>query len=285
MSAAIQLHLRNSSAVSDHPFYQEICQIITHQCFPINSKAAQPTNRDLAKQHCWLCALLFQIPDMADDQCGGRSITLPPSAVTYHRFANIGTIPICKDHSEMDICQHCLMQDDCIDDEDGINLMKMDDSATYGMPWIQVCEACRKGAIYRDTAMRGIGLNWLSVGPAYDYVILGAGSVAKAVEGMLTAAWLEGNRNFRRLRTEMLLSWKQDKAKYKDGGRRKESEEWIDGGGCTERVGDNEDLSNHPLCVTYTVGTRKATRRDHRRTAPTRCIPIGKAWHMDLTRA
>ena len=209
-----------------------MCQIIACKSFSIESKAAQPTNRDLARQYCWICSLNEQ-------SFGDGSTELPSTAVAYGRFANIGIVPVCQDHSLMDICQHCLAEDDlATEDEDTLNLLEIKESEIYGLSRAQICEACRTEAIYRHGSMEGVSLDWSRVGPAWRYVQWGLGSVDEAVEGMLVTLWLERNHNFRRLRADMLLQWKKDKANSVAEDRAKESPVWRDGGGCTEIVGD-----------------------------------------------
>jgi hypothetical protein len=137
----------------------------------------------------------------------------------------------------MDICQHCLAEDDLTaDNGDVLNLLEMKESETYGLSRAQICEACRREAIYRQESMAGVSLDWSRAGPAWRYVEWGLGSVDEAVEGILVTLWLERNHNFRRLRSDMLLQWKKDKANYKAEDRAEESTEWRDGGGCTEIV-------------------------------------------------
>ena len=266
--------------MSNHAIHQELCEIIASTSFSVEAKAAQPTNRDLARQYCWICALHEQSQghDVESDQ--------PPSfAVAYGRFANIGIVPVCLLHSEMNICQHCLAEDDLTaDDEELVDLLEMKESKTYGLSPAQICEVCRKEAIYRHESMAGVSLDWKRSGPAWRYVEWGTGNVDEAVEGMLLTLWLERNRNFRRLRTEMMSQWKKDKAKYKAGDRKKGSSEWLDGAGCTELVSIDSPICPVRYALLTFLSAHKGIARDHERVDPPGFYQIGSSRHVDLAR-
>jgi hypothetical protein len=215
--------------------------MVTGHCSSTNLKDSQPTDRDVARAYCWVCALVG---------CGDDYQTV--TATRRHQYSNLGQIPVCDDHG-FDMCQ-CCMADDWQNGQRpvkrGINLVNMKESATFGIRG-QICQTCRIDAIYQDGSVSPI--DWDEASAAYDYVVHGVGTVEEALEALAIADWLNENQHFLEVREEMTtrsgwMPWEVVEAKAKSGGKMSASREWTDRDGYSHKVSAIPNVRNfYPL--------------------------------------
>jgi hypothetical protein len=136
--------------VREHIFWADLSDRICGQHFPIGRKCVYGSNVDLAFQYCWICALYDLLH--ADD-IGGQVRTVACKSRYTLGSSNLGVIPVCKRHQEVDLCQGCFMtkgQAYQLSTRHGpTSLVYMYEEATYGLKEALICRRCRISAVER----------------------------------------------------------------------------------------------------------------------------------------
>lgn len=156
---------------------------------------------DICYTHCWLCPIDHSLPseyrsvEPATGPKGSRTI-LTPLASDNMSAANLGIVPLCREHGDMELCGGCLsnsnieMQNPSSEDEHSFKLSGTCDLGAFGLPLVDACELCRVYALDRA----GLGsLDYYETVESYHYVKHGEGSAQAAVETLKEKDWLFDN--------------------------------------------------------------------------------------------
>lgn len=204
--------------------------------------------------HCWVCPAEryfkkeCQVNPAVEIYRQFKSSRLMPFKKHVAEVANLGYIPVCKDHYSADSCATCWEREGTMKVRPDYNCWEMDfdlidtrDEAAFGMRKEKICESCRMYAVTTALEKKGYqgDLVYGDTERAWEYVQKAEGTAADAAESIIQQTFLAEDEDYNDAMDVMVEDWKaravrDRRVKAKGYFRRpweKKQEEWCDSEG------------------------------------------------------